>query len=102
MTDSKETPKEELESTEEVELTDEQKQVMAWMSYVTDEVNTLLNMFLPFSKSSSVGVLYKRAVTAVYESGPQYDPHKAEGVEIRILFDFANVQEIPKPTPEEE
>lgn len=100
MTDSKETPKEEIESTEEVELTDEQKQALAWMTYVSNEVNTLLEMFLPVSKSSSVGVLYKRAVTEVYESGPEYDPDKAEGVEVRILFDFANIQEIPKPAKE--
>lgn len=100
MTDSKETPKEEIESTEEVELTDEQKQALAWMTYVSNEVNTLLEMFLPVSKSSSVGVLYKRAVIAMYESGPEYDPDKAEGVEVRILFDFASIQEIPKPAKE--
>jgi len=99
MTDSKEI-QEEVESTE-AELTDEQKQALAWMTYVSNEVNTLLEMFLPVSKSSSVGVLYKRAVTAVTESGPEYDLNKAEGVEIRILFDFANVLEIPKPAKEE-
>jgi hypothetical protein len=102
MTDSKEIQEEGTESTEEVELTDEQKQALAWMTYVSNEVNILLEMFLPVSKNASVGVLYKRAVTAVHESGPEYDPNKADGVEVRILFDFANVMEIPKPTPEEE
>ena len=101
MTDSKETPKEEVELTEEEELTDEQKQATAWMNYVASEVHTLLDMYLPVSKSASVGVLYKRAVTAVYESGPEYDLNKAEGVEVRILFDFANVMAIPKPEEEE-
>lgn len=87
--------------TEEVELTDDQKQALAWMNYVANEVHTLLDMFLPASKSASVGVLYKKAVTAVYESGPEYDENKAQGVEVRILFDFTNVQNIPKPTEEE-
>lgn len=94
MTDSQETPK------EEVEVTDEQKQAIAWMNYVSDEVNTLLGMFLPISKSGTVGVKYNRAVVAVYESGPEYDPNKAESVEIRLVFEFDNIQEIPKPPKE--
>lgn len=107
MTDSKEIQEEvksteETAPTEEVELTKEQKQALAWMTYVANEVHTLLDMFLPVAKNASVGVLYNKAVTAVYESGPEYDQNKAQGVEVRILFDFANVQEIPKPTPEEE
>ncbi len=94
MTDSQETPK------EEVELTKEQKQAIAWMNYVANEVHTLLEIFLPISKSGTVGVLYNKAVTAVHESGPEHDPNKAEGVEIRIVFDFDKVQEIPKPSEE--
>lgn len=82
------------------EATDEQKQTVAWMNYVSDEVNTLLGLYLPISKSGTVGVKYNRAVTAMYESGPEYDPNKAEGVEIRLVFDFENVVDIPKEPAE--
>ena len=93
MTDSQEAPK-------EVDLTDEQKQSIAWMNYVANEVNTLLHLWLPFSKSGTVGVIYNKHVTAVAESGPEYHPSKADGVELRLVFEFETPQEIPKP-PEE-
>lgn len=88
------------ETKKEVEPTDEQKQAVAWMNYVSNEVNTLLGIFLPVSKSGTIGVKYNRAVKAVYESGPEYDPDKARGVEIHVVFDFENIQNIPKPSKE--
>jgi hypothetical protein len=81
---------------EKVEVTDEQKQALAWMNYVAEEVSTLLNLYLPISKSGTVGVKYNRAIKTMYESGPEYDPDKASGVEVRLVFEFENVVEIPK------
>ena len=94
MTDSKEKKKEIVE--EQEELTEEQRQALRWMTYVRNEVNTLLDIFLPVSKSGTVGVKYNKAVVAVYESGPELDPNIAEGVEIRLVFDFDNKVKIPK------
>ena len=90
MTDSTDTSKDEAEK----------EQVVAWMNYVSDEVGTLLGLFLPISKSGTVGVKYNHVVTAVSESGPEYHPHVAESVEIRLVFEFEKAQEIPNP-PEE-
>ena len=73
---------------EKVELTEEQKNALAWMQYVSDEVNMLLAMFLPIAKSGTVGVKYQPHVKAMYEGGPDYDYTKADGVEIRLVFDF--------------
>jgi hypothetical protein len=99
MTDSKEKTKEVTEEKEE--LTEEQQQALRWMSYVRNEVNTLLNIFLPISKSGTVGVKYSNPVVAVYESGPEYDSSVAEGVEIRLVFDFEQKVKVPKESKNE-
>lgn len=95
MTDEKE-----VTTKEEVELTDEQKSALAWMQYVSDEVNTLLSIYLPISKNGTVGVKYNKHVKAMYESGPEYDPNLADGVEIRLVFEFESAVEMPKEPAE--
>lgn len=91
MTDEKE-----VTTKEEVELTDEQKSALAWMQYVSDEINTLLSIYLPISKNGTVGVKYNKHIKAMYESGPEYDPNLADGVEIRLVFEFESAVEMPK------
>lgn len=95
MTDEKE-----VTTKEEVELTDEQKSALAWMQYVSDEVNTLLSIYLPISKNGTVGVKYNKHIKAMYESGPEYDPNLADGVEIRLVFEFEGAVEMPKESVE--
>lgn len=92
MTDSKDKNK------EAPELTEEERSV-AWMNYVSDEVNALLALFLPISKEGVVGVKYKPVVMAQYESGPQHDLSKAEGVEIRLVFNFE--EHMPMPSEDD-
>lgn len=94
------TEEKEVKTEEEVELTDEQKSALAWMQYVSDEVNTLLGIFLPISKSGTVGVRYNKHIKTMYESGPEYDPNLADGVEIRLVFDFEGAMPIPKEPTE--
>jgi len=94
------TKEKDIKTEENPELTDEQKSALAWMQYVSDEVNTLLAMYLPISKNGTVGVKYNKHVRAVYESGPEYDPNKADGVEIRLVFDFEGVIDLPKISEE--
>ena len=84
------------EEVKEEELTEDQERALAWMNYVSEEVNTLLGLFLPLCRSGTVGVRYDKVVKAVYESGPEYDPNKAKGVEIRLVFDFESEVSIPK------
>jgi len=88
------------EKSEKIELTEEQKNALAWMQYVSDEVNSLLIMFLPITKAGTVGVQYKKHIRAMYETGPEYDSTKADGIEIRLVFDFDKTIDIPKE-PEE-
>jgi hypothetical protein len=83
-----------------VELTEKQKSALAWMQYVSNEVNMLLAMFLPVAKSGTVGVKYLPHVKVMYETGPEYDVNKADGVEIRLVFDFENTIDIPKEPKE--
>jgi hypothetical protein len=97
MTDDKD---KNVESTEKVELTEKQKSALAWMQYVSDQVNMLLVMFLPIAKSGTVGVKYQPHIKARYESGPDYDHTKADGVEIRLVFDFENTIDIPEEPKE--
>jgi hypothetical protein len=80
-------------------LTEEQKSAFVWMQYVSDEVNTLLSIFLPISKAGTVGVKYNKHIKTVYESGPEYDQNKADGVEIRLVFDFEGAVDLPKAPP---
>jgi len=91
MTDLKEKNK---ETPEEKELTEEERAVK-WMNYVSDEVNALLAIFLPISKEGVVGMKYKPSVVEILETGPVYDDTKAEGVEIRLIFNFEEKIEIP-------
>lgn len=92
MTDLKDTNKEAPELTEK-------ERAIAWMNYVSDEVNALLALFLPISKEGVVGVKYKPVVVARYESGPQYDTSKTEGVEVRLVFNFE--EEMPMPSDDD-
>jgi hypothetical protein len=86
MTDSKDKNK---------ELTEGERAV-AWMNYVSDEVNALLAIFLPLSKEGVVGIKYMPAVKEMLETGPEHDTSKASGVEIRLVFNFEKDMPTPK------
>lgn len=95
MTDLKEKNE---EASEERELTEEERAIK-WMNYVSDEVNALLAIFLPISKEGVVGMKYKPVLVETLETGPVYDKNRAEGVEIRLIFNFEDKIELP---PEED
>lgn len=64
--------------------------VSSWDGYVTNEVNSLLELFLPISESGNVGIKYEKA-KGTADSGEQYDiDGKAQGVYINIVFNFEN------------
>jgi len=79
---------------EKRELTEEERSIK-WMNYVSDEVNALLAVFLPISKEGVVGMKYKPIVVETLETGPVYDYSKADGVEIRLIFNFEDKIDIP-------
>jgi len=95
MTDSKEKNK---EASEQKELTPEERAIK-WMNYVTGEVSALLAVFLPISKEGVVGRKYKPVLIETLETGPVYDNNRAEGVEIRLVFNFEEA--IPMPSKDE-
>ena len=77
-----------VEELQETELT--------WDQYVREEVNTLLNAYLPSAVSGNVGIKYKRPVLEELESGPVYDEEKASAVQVVLVFDFAEPIDLPK------
>ncbi len=83
------------ETNEEVELTEDEKKALEWIKYVSREVNTILSIFLPISKEGVVGIKYRPPIKEMYESGPVYDTTKAEGVEVRLVFNFEDVIDMP-------
>jgi len=73
---------------EEKELTKEEV-ATEWETYVRNEVNTLLDMYLPIAKNGNIGVKYYKEVQSNSETGPVYDETKAVGVQLHLVFDFA-------------
>ena len=61
-----------------------------WEEYVVDEVNTLLELYLPDSKTGNLGIRYSHPESARYEDGPVYDESKVNGVMISLVFEFIN------------
>jgi len=59
-----------------------------WESYVKQEVNALLNTFLPFSASGNVGIKYIHPIKVQYEGAEEYDLSEYTGVEIHLMFNF--------------
>lgn len=80
-------------------LTDEEKETMAkeWESYVRDELNSLLDIYLPNSIAGNIGVKYARPIKESYEDGTIVkEEGKAIGVNISINFKFGNAVDVPK------
>ena len=68
-------------------LSDEEK-ATAWINYVRNGVNSLLDIYLPASKSGNIGIRYTPREVERLESGPVYDETKADSVLISIVFEF--------------
>jgi hypothetical protein len=85
------------------ELTEEEKaqKILEWEAYVRNEINTLLDMFLPMTKSGIVGLKYINPEKEKYEGQTIYDEDKAIGVDIAIRFDFEKEFDIPKESESE-
>jgi hypothetical protein len=62
----------------------------AWENYVRNEVNTLLDIFLPEAISGNVGVIYSHPVKEVSAKTGEsiVDKDKATAVDIHIVLDF--------------
>lgn len=75
----------------------------AWENYVRQEVNQVLNIFLPEAINGNVGVKYIRPVLRVDPSTGQKisDQNKATGVQIFVEFDFAEPIEFFDELPDE-
>ena len=75
----------------------------AWEQYVRDEVNALLDTFLPEAINGNVGVLYKRPTGHVDPNTLQKMPDnkKATAVDIHIVFEFPEPIEFFDDKPSE-
>lgn len=85
---------------EKVELTEEEVAEMAakWEAYVRDELNSLLDVYLPNSIAGNIGVKYAHPIIETYEDGsdPKINTKGAVGVNININFRFGGVVELPE------
>jgi hypothetical protein len=82
-----------------VKLTEEEKEDLAkeWEEYVRNEVNALLDIYLPDAIAGNVGIKYANPVIESYEDGTKKtDEDSAVGVNIHINFRFKGQIEIPK------
>lgn len=66
-----------------------------WMEYVTEEVLSLLKLFLPISISGNIGIKYKNPVVASYETHNVVDDTKANAVAFTVVLEFDRQIEIP-------
>ena len=83
------------------EMTTEEK-AKAWESYVRNEVNAALDIYLEKAISGNINVKYYPHVMELLESGPQYDNGKADGVLLSIVFEFGEPIDLTKPRIEED
>lgn len=87
---------------EKEELMEEKKEptkeemAKMWEAYVRNEVNTLLDIYLPIAVEGTVGVKYVHPVKASYETHTEYDKDKAAGVQLSLVFTFSDSIDVPK------
>lgn len=94
-----------VETTEEKEKVVENKEkeeftkgemAQKWEAYVRNELNTLLNIYLPIAIEGTVGIKYVNPVKAKYETHTVYDKTVACGVQLSIAFTFGDIIDVPK------
>ena len=68
-------------------MSDEEK-AEAWVNYVRNGVNSLLDIYLPVAESGNIGIRYTPHEVEKLESGPVYDETKADAVLISVVFKF--------------
>lgn len=83
------------------DMTDEEK-ANAWMNWVKSEVMAVLNIYLPHSIDSNIGLKYIPHVVEKLETGDVIDDTKADAVELRLVFKFEKPIDPNKPRIEEE
>ena len=77
-------------------MSDEEK-AEAWVKYVRNGVNSLLDVYLPVSESGNIGIRYTPHEVEKLESGPVYDDTKADSVLVSIVFKFEQPIDLTKP-----
>ena len=75
---------------ENLELTKEESAEL-WKRYVREQVWLHLEKFLENAISGNIGVKYSHPVKEMLETGPEYDPNKADGVQLNLVFEFEDV-----------
>ena len=76
------------------EVKNKQKEA-TWEDYVRSEVNALLDIYLPFCKTGTVGIKYVHPVDYQLEDGTEvFKDHICTGVTLNLVFDFDGELEI--------
>lgn len=87
---------------EQLEKIPPEERAKFWEARVRDEINTLLDVYLPESITGNIGIKYDNPVISIDpKSGkPLFDLEKATGVKIIIEFKFADMVQFSKEKPE--
>lgn len=88
--------KEELTEEKEEQKPTKEEMASFWEAYVRNEVNTLLNIYLPIAVEGTVGIKYVHPVSASYETHTEYNKEKAAGVQLSLVFTFSEPIDMPK------
>ena len=82
------------EVTEEVS---KEEQSALWEEYVRDELNSVLDIYLPISEAGNVGIRYGNPETGRLEDGTViFDSTKVSNVLINIVLKFEKPIDTPK------
>jgi len=65
-----------------------EKDISTWDGYVTNEVNSILELLLPESNSGNVGIKYERVMVTTDSGEMVPDEGKASGVSVNIVLTF--------------
>jgi hypothetical protein len=79
-----------------------EERAKAWETYVRDEINKVLDTYLPESITGTWGIKYDNPIISVdpATSKQTIDTTKASGVHIVIHLEFADVIQFSEPKPE--
>jgi hypothetical protein len=92
----------EQELKEQLEKIPPEERAAFWEARVRDEINTLLDIFIPEAITGNIGIKYDNPIRSIdpKTGEPDIDTEKASGVKIVIEFKFADMIHFSKEKPE--
>lgn len=71
-----------------------EEKARVWTNGVRNEVNSLLDIYLPVSDEGDINIQYHYAVKEVFENGPEYHDSLADAVMVTMVFKFGELFDV--------